>query len=223
MNEVEVCRAFQRGLALYHASQFQQAAEVLDDARPFASEHGNLLQLHGLVLYARRDFAGALAAFEQALSLVPLIITAQITMADCYRRQGHRATAAVMLNYLAGRDDLPTAVLAGLSAGLGGIGEYHAALKVCRLAARREPERDEPLFGMAFYMNKLDFPVERVIPLLRRALSFSPDCQLYQLGLATLYVRADRYGHSPKKETRTGKAGPRTSLTLERKFISRAV
>jgi tetratricopeptide (TPR) repeat protein len=212
MNDLEVRRAFQQGLTLYHASQFERAAEILDGAMQYAPEHGDLLQLRGLVLYARRDFTGALAAFEQAMTLVPLIVTAQISMADCYRREGHRATAAVILNYLAGRDDLPTTVLSSLSAGLGGIGEYHAALKVCRLAARREPERDEPLFGMAYYMNKLEYPAERVIPLLRRALSFSPGCQLYQLGLATLYVRTERFEEayalckqiSPEKVSCTG-------------------
>lgn len=192
MNELEVRRAYHQGLSLYHASQFERAAEILDEAMHHAPEHGDLLQLRGLVLYARREFDAALSALEQASALVPLIVTAQITMADCYRRQGNRATAAVILNYLAERDDLPTSVLSSLSAGLGGIGEYLHALKVCRLAARREPDRDEPLFGMAFYMNKLDYPVERVIPLLRRALSFAPGCQIYQLGLTSLYVRGNR-------------------------------
>jgi hypothetical protein len=46
---------------------------------------------------------------------------------------------------------------------------------------------------MAFYMSRLDYPAECVIPPLRKAVSLAPECPLYRLGLAVACGRAGRW------------------------------
>jgi hypothetical protein len=111
-------------------------------------------------------------------------------MADSYRRCGRPNDARTILGFLAERSDMPTVLLPNLTAGLGVVGEYQQALDVCREASRREPERDEPIYGMAYYMNKLGYPPEVVLPLLRRCRALSPESRLYRTSLAVMCGRA---------------------------------
>lgn len=181
--------ACRMGLKLYEQSDLEGAEAILGQALLEFPDHGELLQLQGLVWHARRRYAAACNALELAGLLVPLKLAAQLVLADCYRHGQHKDTAQVILSYLATRRDMPTSLLPNLSSGLGKVGEYQLALEVCREAARRSPDCDESIYGIAYYMNKLGYPGECILPLLHRARSLAPDCQLYQISLAVIYVR----------------------------------
>ena len=178
------------GQRLLESRELDEVQQVLDTALILYPEDGRLLELQGRVWHCQSRWGSARRAFELAATLVPLSLAAQLAMADSYRRSDQREDALTILSYLASRDDLPAAVLPNVASGLGCIGENQMALEICREAARREPDEDEPLYGMAFYMNRLDYPVECMLPLLQKTVSLEPESQLYRLSLAAMSGRA---------------------------------
>ncbi|MCE9604448.1 MAG: hypothetical protein K8U03_06025 [Planctomycetia bacterium] len=180
----------------YEHGELPQCEELLRVALLRFPDDGRFIQLQGLLWHAQRRYSSACRAFEVASTLVPLSPAAQLAMADVYRRCGKKDDARTILNFLVTRSDLPAIMLPGLTAALGLIGEYQQALEVCRDASQREPEQDEALYAMAYYMNKLDYPLECVVPLLRRAISLAPDSRLYRISLAVLCARSGNWEES---------------------------
>jgi tetratricopeptide (TPR) repeat protein len=184
---------YRTGLELYDAQQMEPLETLLKVALLQFPDNGRFIELQGLVWQRQQRFEPARRAFELASSLVPLSIAGQLALADAYRRCGQPADARQILSHLAGRDDIPTTLLSHLTAGLGHLGEYQLALEVSREAVQREPDRDEAIYGMVFYMSKLNYPTECMLPLLRRAVSLAPERQLYRLGLAWISARAGHW------------------------------
>jgi predicted Zn-dependent protease len=184
---------YEFGLRLYELADLDACEQLLRVGLLEFPDDGRMVQLQGLVWHGRRRYASALRAFELAATLVPLSLPAQLAMADAYRRCGRPDDARTILRFLAERPEMPTVLLPNLTAGLGIVGEYQQALDVCREASRREPERDEPLYGMAYYMNKLGYPPEVILPLLRQCRALSPESRLYRTSLAVMYGRAGHW------------------------------
>lgn len=185
--------AYQAGVRLYEARQYEPLRRLLEEALSLDPDSGRLIELGGLLAYAQGRFGDAVHGFERASLLVALSIEAQLRLAELYARGGRKADARMILAFLASRPDMAIDHLPILAAGLGRIGEYQLALDACREALRREPDFDEALFGMAFYMHMLDYPNECILPLFRRALSLAPDSDLYRLSLAMMCARAESW------------------------------
>ena len=173
----------------YEAGRFTEAGEQLRVALLQFPEDGRLIERQGLVWHASGDFTAAVRALETAALLVPLTISVQMVQAHSYLRIGRKTEAQTILRYLATRTDLPTPLLPQLCVGLGRVGEYQLALEMCREASLRDSESDEAVYGMAFYMSKLGYPPETVLPLLRRAFALEPHRPIYRLGLAVACAR----------------------------------
>ena len=184
---------YEFGLRLYELGDLEACEQLLRVGLLQFPDDGRIVQLQGLVWHARRRYVSAIRALELASTLVPLSLPAQLAMADAYRRSGRPNDARTILSFLAERSDMPTVLLPDLTAGLGIVGEYQQALDVCREASRREPERDEPLYGMAYYMNKLSYPPEVILPLLRQCRALSPESRLYRTSLAVMCGRAGQW------------------------------
>lgn len=170
----------------------QSAAEVAEQATADAPWDGRLWELLGLARKKLRDTEGARRCLETANSLVPLSVAAQCALADCYLSEGHKDAARVILTHVASSTHCPTQNLAELAAGLGRVGEFELALKSCRVASEREPDRDEPLYGMAYYMRRLRYPTEMIAAVVAQAHWLDPASMIYRLALATLYVELNR-------------------------------
>lgn len=214
MDEIDVQSVYELGLRLLELGELDEVEERLRTALLTCPDDGRLIQLQGLVWHARRRYAAATRAFELATTLVPLSLAAQLAMADSYRRGGRADDARTILNYLAERPDMPTVLLPNLTAGLGMVGEYQAALDVCRQASQREPDCSEPIYGMAYYMNKLHYPPEVILPLLRRSLEMAPDCKTYRVSLAVMCGRAGHWDEAYELfvEIDPGKVGCQTCI-----------
>jgi len=184
---------YEAALRHYDLGELLECAELLRTALLRFPDDGRFIQLQGLLWHSQRRYAAACRAFEMASLLVPLSAAAQLALADVYRRSGRNDDAKTILSFLVTRHDLPTILLPGLTAALGLLGEYQQALEVCRDASRRDPEQDEALYAMAYYMNKLDYPLECIVPLLRRAISLAPDSRLYRVSLAVLCARSGNW------------------------------
>ncbi len=192
----DVQTTWNTGLRLCELGQLHEADALVRLALERRPDDGRLAELQAIVWHGQEEYELAQGAFEAAQMLVPLSVPGQLAMADTLRRLGQREAARTTLEYLAGRDDVPTSHLSALAVGLAQLGDYELALNVCREASRREPERDEPLYGMAFYMTKLGHPVQRIVPVLERAHSLAPDCVHYRAALAIMYSRADMWPQS---------------------------
>jgi tetratricopeptide (TPR) repeat protein len=184
---------FQLGLRLVGEGQVARLEQLLTPTLLEHPDDGRLVQLRGIVWHARGRFDAAQRCLERAAALVPLAPTAAWCLADCYLRHDYPQSAHAILVHLAGRSDTPSELLPQLARALGQLGDHHLALEVCRTSARREPDNDQPLFGMAWYMHRLSYPAECVLPLLRRAVDLAPDCLEYRLGYGMLLYRAGRW------------------------------
>lgn len=170
----------------------KSASQVAEQATADAPWDGRLWELLGLARKRMCDLDRARRALETANSLVPLSVPAQCALADCYLAAGQKDAARAILTHVAANTFCPTANLAELAAGLGRIGELELALRTCRLATEREPDRDEPLYGMAYYMRRLRYPTQMIAGVVAQAHRLDPASMTYRLALASLYLELDR-------------------------------
>jgi tetratricopeptide (TPR) repeat protein len=163
--------------------------EAVEQARSLvASEHeGWGWALGGLVLRAQHDWPGARQALEEATLFAPLPAEAACALGECYLREEKPELARVVFRHLVLKPDLPYDLLAPLASGLGRLGEYELALAICREAAARTPERDEPLYAMAFFLRRLRRPPEVILSVLQQALRLAPESDVYRLAVAMLH------------------------------------
>lgn len=182
--------AADQAAALFNAGLAEEALQLATIALARSPDHGRLHEWRGLALHRLGRFALAQGSLEAASLLVPLTAAGQWTLADCYRAAGHVDAALTAARHLAGRADLGDELLAATAALLGRLGDFSTALDVCRRAARRQPEADEPLFAMAFYMQRLGYDPAQVTPLLERAIALEPRKVSYRTATAILLARA---------------------------------
>jgi len=186
MSPQDPCRRFQQARDLINARQHQRAVDILDELSAELPEAAALWELKAAALHALGRRHSAQFALETASSLEPLSWQAQWILADCYLATGSLLAAECILEFLASRlDDAPPQFLPQLAARLGSRGRYHLALEVCRKAAEHQPESGaEAIFGAAYYMSKAGYPIELVLPVLRKAYLLAPDNFRYRLALA---------------------------------------
>lgn len=171
----------------WQCGDLQGAAALLASAQVESPDDGGLWEFRGLTLTQLKRYPEACHALETASLLAPLSVCGQCGLAQCYLELDRRELARFMFRGLASRRDCPTACLAEIAAGLGRLGELELALQVCREASAREPESDEPLYGMAYYMRKLKYPAALVRAVVARAHRLAPDSTVYRVALAILH------------------------------------
>lgn len=182
-----------RCLELYHRGELAHVSELTEHGLRKFPDDGALWQLDGLVRRDRGDFDGARKAFEMASVLIPLNPGAQCALAECYARTGQPELARDLYRYLAKSGRSPTPLLSAIATGLGSVGDNESALEVCRELSRREPTQHETFFGIAFYMRRLAYPVETIIPVATRAHELAPQFIPYRVLLASLLASIGKY------------------------------
>jgi tetratricopeptide (TPR) repeat protein len=184
--------ALHRAKTLFDHGMLREALRVAQAGLDKQPNDGRLWDLVGLIQHARGEFNTACRAIETASLLVPLTPPVQCVLAETYLQSEQGELARLIYEHLAKLSDLPVYLLSKIASGLGRVGEIHLALQVCRRAAGRQPECDAPLFAMAYYMGRLRYPLEVILPVLDRAISLAPDCVLYRVSKAMLLERHGR-------------------------------
>jgi tetratricopeptide (TPR) repeat protein len=177
---------------MLEAGDFDEAFGLAEGGLRFYPDDGRLWEMRGIALGCRREIREAMTSLETASTLVPLTISGQMVLAACYFRTGNLESAECIYEYLATRTDIPIKLLPDLARGLDQVGKPELALQACRVAVGRVPECDSAWFAMAFFMTKLDYPVEQVVEVVRRAFDLSPTHVLYRVDLALLLARCGR-------------------------------
>ena len=193
MNERQQSSLASRIYEMWRDKQFAAADALLEAHLTEEPEDGRCWELRGLTRMKMEDDAEALRCLETASASVPLSALGQCGLAECYLQAGKRELAREMLTYLAAEVRCCTALLPRLAANLGQVGEQRLALQVCREASQREPDRDEPLYAMAYYMRKLQYPTATIASILNRALQLAPESTVYRVALANLYRESERW------------------------------
>jgi tetratricopeptide (TPR) repeat protein len=181
--------ALHRSKTLFDHGMLREALRVAEGGLRQQPDDGRLWETVGLIQHARGEFKTACRAIETASLLVPLGPRAECVLAETYLHLGQGELARLIYQHLAELPKVPTHLLSQIASGLGRLGEVHAALQVCRDAARRQPDRDAPMFAMAYYMGRLRYPLEVILPVLDRAISLAPECILYRVSKAMLLER----------------------------------
>jgi pentatricopeptide repeat protein len=125
--------------------------------------------------------------------LIPLNPGAECALAECYAKAGQTERARDLYRDLAKSSRCPAALLPAIASGLGSVGDNESALEVCRELSRREPMQHEACFGTAFYMRRLAYPVEMIIPVVTRAHELAPHLIHYRVLLASLLASIGEY------------------------------
>jgi Flp pilus assembly protein TadD len=162
------------------------------ESNPDLSEQRSIWLATGMEWCRRSDYGRARTALEQASDVSPLDDAAACALAECYLQTGRPTLAVDLFCSVADHDDCPADLLPTIAAGLGRAGDNQAAFEVCRLAADRQPSRPEPLFGMAFYLRRLGYPAQAIVPIMGKACELSGGQSLYRCTLAFLLAQDDR-------------------------------
>lgn len=168
------------------------AIDVLEVELAKSPDLGKAWELRGELLHQAGDFAAALDNIERAQLLVPLTPMGQLVLADSYARCGHKEPARLAYELLAGEAELGTSVAMKVQQGLGSLGEWRAAAKLCRRVLEQTPDDDHALFALARALLRLGQPSETVVPLLRRAVYLAPHIEQYRIALVTQLVEQGR-------------------------------
>lgn len=181
-------RSLPLAAASFDRGEYRAALAHLDRVSPAEASPGFVLLCRGLTHWAAEDFARGAADLEQAELQVPLPQPAYCVLAECHLRLGRRHPARAVLVNMVPNETLPDEVLGPLARGLFFAAEYERSMFVCRLAARRYPEADEPLWWLAQNLAALDRPPFRRLSILLKARRLAPEDGRYAKALAFLYA-----------------------------------
>lgn len=170
--------------ALFREKQFNAMIELARPELERSPYDGKLWELCGMAFDAVGNSAKAIDALEAASLLVPLTPAGQCVLAKNYASIGQRNLARDMYRFLLSIESLPSELLPVVAAGLGSVGDVARALEACRRAAAHDLHDGQPLYGMAHYMERLEYPTEVVASVLRKAVEIEPEKFRYRFALA---------------------------------------
>lgn len=174
---------YERAVRLFNDGKYTEAADYAWRCLEESPDDGRLWQLYGTARCHLEDFATGREALERASALVPLHPLAQYALATCYFQMDQPDLACVIYEHLA-EAVLSTDMLSAVVARLGALDKYELALKVCRRITDLDRSHHQAFFGIAFYLCRLGFSSEALIPHLAMAMDLAPNALHYRLNLA---------------------------------------
>jgi tetratricopeptide (TPR) repeat protein len=175
---------------------FAGAAEVLRAARrewPFLP---SLAEHLAVCLRYLGDWAGCLAAAEDARRHGFVSAEGEIARAEALARTGERDAAEMAFLGVLGRGDPERRHWADVARTAGTLGFADLALDACRRILLDDPEDADALLGAAMYSERLSHPPERVERLYRRAVKFGPGNRTARAALGMFLFRRRRFAEA---------------------------
>lgn len=187
-----------RAAKLFQAGLFQPALDIIELEFNNSPDQEDLLILSATILHAQANWSAALVAIETASTLVPLPLSGQLVLADCFSHTGKHELALVAYQHLLSKESLPLDYYAALYAGFDRAGKTELALATCRKAIELSPDSDEAYFGMAHSMSKLAYSPRQITSVLRKAVALAPDEPNYRISLVVQLLLTKRRGEAHK-------------------------
>lgn len=176
----------------YAAGKLDLALRFAEAALAECENDGPMWQLRGLIHRDRGEVEECIDALERASLLVPLDAVARVCLAAAYGKSGRRDLARDLFVALFGDGAMTVDLLIEVAAALDAIDQPRLAMKACRIAAERDPERSQPYYDMGYYAARCGYPVHVIEALARRAISLDPNRVNYRIGLASLLAKHGR-------------------------------
>lgn len=175
--------SFETAAALYRRGYFEESLESAIQNFP---ECGRSWELRGLVQRSLGEVALACDSLEHASLIVPLSISGQLTLADCFSRLGKNSLALLIAQHLLARGNLDASLLLVLAHIFNRCNQPGTSVEVCRLACRKDPSADQAYFDLGHFLGRAGRPVADVIAAARQAIRLAPTKLTYRVGLASL-------------------------------------
>lgn len=177
---------FETAAALYRRGYFEESLESLDSAIQLSPECGRSWELKGLVQRSIGEIALACDSLEHASLLVPLSVSGQLTLADCFSRLGKNSLALLIAQHLLARGKLDASLLLVLAHIFNRCNQPGTSVEVCRLASRKDPTADQTYFDLGHFLGRAGRPVSEIIAVAKQAIRLAPQKLTYRVGLASL-------------------------------------
>ena len=178
----------------FEAEDMALTQSLLDESLQETNSSPKLMEVAGMIAYSRGDFEESIRLIEEASFQIVLTLSGQLTLANAWLRQGQTDSAKTTLLFLAETiERVPSSMLPDLTHGLAKLGEFEAAISVCRNAFDRHPDDDNAVFGVAFYMHRAGYPSELVYNVMAKAVQMDPNSDLYRLNISILSCSLNRF------------------------------
>ena len=189
---VDPSQVLDEAFRLFQNQDIPSASQRVNAVLEQIPEHAPALQLKGLILKHLGKFEEAITAFETASRSDVLPCGVQRAFARCYAQTGKRDVAIWMVRDLAKQEDCKKETLAELACDLGEFGDSSGALEICQGLLAKHPNCPKAAFGVAYYMNRLNYPAEEILPMLEQAYRASPTTVSFAVGYAFCLDRLGR-------------------------------
>ena len=164
------------------------ADSLAQQALAETSDAPKILEIAGVIAFYRHRYDEAINQIERAMFVVPLSFTSQMVLARAFLKEDMPERSLTTIRFLVEVvERIPCEMLAELTRIASELQHFDLALSVCREACMRHPDDDQAVFGAAFYMHRLGYPVELVRNLMIKAIGLNPNSQFYRLNLASIY------------------------------------
>ncbi|MEM7454629.1 MAG: hypothetical protein AAF456_09795 [Planctomycetota bacterium] len=162
-----------------------------------------VLEIGGIIAFELEDYGETIRLIEKAMVIATLSIASQLCLARAYIGHGKPELAETGLEFLVEMAHrVPCNMLPDLTNACSSIERYDLALGVCREAAARHPEDDNAIFGAAFYMFRLGYPLELIKNMMLKAIELNPMSNIYRLNITTVFLNLNQldfaYEHACK-------------------------
>ncbi|QDT89259.1 hypothetical protein [Gimesia algae] len=183
----------QKAIGLFRQGLQFQALECLAKLFEVQPDSGKAWELKGLIEDSLSWQHASIHSLETATTLIPLSSSGQYILAKNYLETGKTALGSSVFAIILQRDDIPTRLLPAIAAYLSRYPDLtYLALSACRKAVEQDPECGDSLLGMAYFMEKLNYPYQQTAGVLRKAVSLDPDNRHYRMALSNILVQSDQ-------------------------------
>lgn len=173
--------------AAYQAKDLEVADSLVQSALDETDQSSKILEIAGIIAYDRGNYADTIRFIELAMIEMRLSFASQLVLAKAYLKRGNREPAETTLVFLVEMiERIPCSMLPDLTHAVAELKRFDLALTVCRTAFSRHPDDDNAVFGAAFYMHRLGYPIELVKNLVAKAIALNPGAELYRVNMAVV-------------------------------------
>lgn len=172
------------------------AAQVADYLIKSDSNDGHTLRRVGLALHTAGDLPRCQTLLEMAQLLVPLNVSAELALAECYVATKDADLAVGLLENVARSESADTPTLLRAASLFKELGSFRNAWLACREAVRKSPDDAQAWFDLSVSMGRVGFPFSKIELVAQKAIDLEPDNVVFRVSLAAALSRLGREPHA---------------------------
>jgi tetratricopeptide (TPR) repeat protein len=185
-------RVLETAACLFKHGHYEQALETVDESLASFPDSGRLWELRGLILRAIGNLPLACDSLEHAAVLIPLSLSGQLTLADCFSRLGQRGLALLVAQHLLALGQLDWSLSLHLAHVFDRCDQPGVSVEICRLVCKQNPAAHQAFFDLGYFLGRARRPAEQIEAAARHAIRLAPNHANYRVGLSVFLWQQDR-------------------------------